>query len=142
MLGLSLEERNELGGWKLPAGGVDNQACRFQSTPRPKAQKMMTNVYSRGEAGLDRELAVRRKVIKAVQKTLGNPSDWRSRIPLQRREFPSFEFLLKLLAATSEDERGLFEGSTITMKHDERELLGGPAERCQGSSVQLLRGLG
>ena len=101
-LGLNVEDRNELGGWSLPKSVRGEVSSRGDTKP-----KIMANAYSEGSAALHREFTVRSALLAVVRDLVGTPSGWQERVPLQRGELPSFDFLQSVANVETARLRGL-----------------------------------
>jgi hypothetical protein len=99
--GFRKEDRDELGRWEASPLERDNTSILAepdlprspQRKKRRAGKRSSSNLYSRGEAALSRELIVRNMVLSRITQAFGDPSSWHERVPAQRGEPPSFVFL-------------------------------------------------
>ena len=95
--GWPLDDRNELGSWAadiyralLREAQIDPQ--RAGRAARRNARVAMPNHYSRGPAACGRQLELRHKAAAIVRAFVGD-APWHERVPMQRGQGPSFDFL-------------------------------------------------
>jgi hypothetical protein len=99
--GWSLEDRMELGRWSLgiikslvmarhAEGGTTRSALASSAASLATAT---ANLYSRGRAAMDREVALRRRAVAIISTYVGERA-WESVVPVQP-DAPSFTFLFE-----------------------------------------------
>ena len=105
-LGWPIEDRCELGRWSVSIIKEIIMASRPPAAKRVKSAKTAcANLYSRGQAALERELELRSAAVEAVAVFAGagkGDAGWTKRVPVQE-DAPSFGFL-KSKSATEEVE--------------------------------------
>ena len=106
-LGWSLVDRTELGRW-APSVVRDMVALEVQGGQAKKRRAARglryacANLYSRGNAALEREVRLRREACWLVRRLVGD-GEWRDVVPIELDGPPSFKWLAAP-GAESEDE--------------------------------------